>query len=363
MAAIWLTFFRIVRLDVPQRDIMVVVVGTLYPRLAGWLRCSWDTGGVLYRGQWRAGRCSSDNSSSKNGILIPINSYIPRQPAILEYFGQVQELVFAENSSKRNFTGPRILVSASRHLVQRAFGWICFHVVHRAVHVDFLPLRPAGLTPCTVPSRSCPGRWHQECFYRSEHVASLRLGFACYQVDNLTATLRICREHYYKELWWIRLELAARRDQSAWNQPAILLNGCSQGFSLFFYWFVREILLLETHSFREKKHPSPEGSIPDLSSTLGLRSSFRFVMVVSPMRNMKSFGWRPGNSRDLLFEVWRLGMQKKLQWLTNPCVRSNLFGRVSAEYIDDQFLPKILIGNFYIVWFSNRESACIRSCF
>jgi len=64
---------------------------------------------------------------------------------------QVQELVFAENSSKRNFTGPRILVSASR-----------VNTMHRAI---------------SVLSR---------------------------KVDNLTATLRICREHYYKELFSLR---------------------------------------------------------------------------------------------------------------------------------------------------------------
>jgi len=64
---------------------------------------------------------------------------------------QVQELVFAESSSKRTFTGPRILVSASR-----------VNTMHRAI---------------SVLSR---------------------------KVDNLTATLRICREHYYKELFSLR---------------------------------------------------------------------------------------------------------------------------------------------------------------
>lgn len=63
---------------------------------------------------------------------------------------KVQELVFAENS-KQTFSGPRILVSASR-----------VNTMHRAI---------------SVLSR---------------------------KVDNLTTTLRVCREHYYKELFSLR---------------------------------------------------------------------------------------------------------------------------------------------------------------
>ena len=110
----------------PRETSWCFAVGTLYPRLAGWLRCSWDSGGVLYRGQWRAGRDAVVTIlHPKNGILIPINSYIPLQPAILEYFKQVQELVFAESSSKRTFTGPRILVSASRRSLDEFASMSC----------------------------------------------------------------------------------------------------------------------------------------------------------------------------------------------------------------------------------------------
>lgn len=64
---------------------------------------------------------------------------------------KVQELVFAENSKQKTFSGPRILVSASR-----------VNTMHRAI---------------SVLSR---------------------------KVDNLTTTLRVCREHYYKELFSLR---------------------------------------------------------------------------------------------------------------------------------------------------------------
>ncbi|CAK8994841.1 unnamed protein product [Durusdinium trenchii] len=63
---------------------------------------------------------------------------------------KVHELVFAENA-ERTVTGPRILVSANR-----------VNTMHRAI---------------SVLSR---------------------------KVDNLTTTLRVCREHYYKELFSLR---------------------------------------------------------------------------------------------------------------------------------------------------------------
>ena len=121
--------------------------------------------------------------------------------------------------------------------------------------------------------------------------------------------------------------------------------------------FNHETLLRpEQHIHSEKKTSSSRRFHPWFVLNFELRSSFRFVMVVNPMRNMKSFGWRPGNSRYLLFEVWRLGMQKKLQWLTHPCVRlceeEFVWKSFGGIYTVDEFL----IGNVYVVWFSNRES-------
>lgn len=136
-----------------------------------------------------------------------------------------------------------------------------------------------------------------------------------------------------RSFMWIRLELAATSMKLAtcefveWLQPrffiVFLLNLYVRGILLLCYpaFQSRDLASpLATHSFREKTSSSRRFH-PWFVLNFELRSSFRFVMVVNPMRNMKSFGWRPGNSRYLLFEVWRLGMQKKLQWLTHPCVR------------------------------------------
>lgn len=142
----------------PRETSWCFAVGPLYPRLAGWLRCSWDSGGVLYRGQWRAGR------DAVVTILHPKKAFwFDSHPFIYSpsarHFGIFSNRCRSWSLLKAQAKGPsRDLASWSQHLVE--VGWIYFHVVQRAVHVDFLPLRLAGWTPCTVPSRSFPGRWH-----------------------------------------------------------------------------------------------------------------------------------------------------------------------------------------------------------
>ena len=142
----------------PRETSWCFAVGTLYPRLAGWLRCSWDSGGVLYRGQWRAGR------DAVVTILHPKKAFwFDSHPFIYSplarHFGIFQTgagVGLCWKLKQKDLHGTSHLGLS----ISSKFGWICFHVVQRAVHVDFLPLRLAGWTPCTVPSRSFPGRWH-----------------------------------------------------------------------------------------------------------------------------------------------------------------------------------------------------------
>lgn len=142
----------------PRETSWCFAVGTLYPRLAGWLRCCWDSGGVLYRGQRRAGRDAVVTIlDPKKAFWFDSHPFIYSPSA--RHFGMFQTgagVGLCWKLKQKDLHGTSHLGLS----ISSKFGWICFHVVQRAVHVDFLPLRLAGWTPCTVPSRSFPGRWH-----------------------------------------------------------------------------------------------------------------------------------------------------------------------------------------------------------